>query len=142
MRLTLILALLCLSACVLAQDHVEEHYTLTGDGECDTALTIATDGRLDVLVYDNSEIYLAGTNMYAGDVWDTRLPTGRADYDLVVSHDEGVVWSYDLRVDCPITPAPEDTEEAHDLSEYLTQHGIDPMSGRVVTAIPVRTAIP
>jgi hypothetical protein len=140
---TLTLALFCLilSACALAQDtKIDEHYTITGDGACDTVLTLTSESALDVAVRDDRQDWLDGTNLFPGDVWETRLPTGRADYDLAVEHDAGAQWSYDLRVECPITPSPDETEEAHGIGESLTQRGLDPASGRVVTAIPVRVS--
>lgn len=136
---TLLLCLL-LSACAFAQDRVEESYTLHGDGACDTALTITTDAPLSLAVqYAGSERLFAAGSLEAGEVFETHLPTGRTDYILTVSH-EGAAWSYDLRVDCPPTPDPAETDEAsHSVEEYLTQRGIDPTAGRVVTMVPVQT---
>lgn len=137
-HLILLITLLFLSACALAQDRLEEHYAISGSAECDSVLTLTTDATLDAAVYDSSGQQVAGTNMHPGDVWEVRLPTGRADYTLTVRHD-GAVWSYDLREDCPLL-APTDEPGSHSLGEYLEQRGINlteaATRGVVVTMIP------
>lgn len=141
MKHLITLLMLCiLSACAFAQDRTEEHYTLHGNAECDTVLSITTDAPLDYSVaFPDGRLLVAGS-VAADETADIILPTGRTNYTLFVSH-EGAMWSYDLRVECPPSSQPEETEapEAHSLGEALTQGGIDPTRGAVVTAVPVRT---
>lgn len=150
-RLVIALFCLLLSACALAQDQPDTRYRLEGSAECDSVLAITTDARLDVALYDSSGTQIGGSNLFAGDVWDVRLPMGRTAYEMTVwldpdSDDEhaAAMWSYDLRVDCPITPEP-DKAVYRNLGDYLTQKGIDLTritNDVIVTAIPLRTPLP